>query len=157
MRPALYVFVRKDLGMSAGKIAAQVVQASAVILEAEKSRWITHQWLYRGGHHMTLVMESYSADHLRDIGRYLKDRGFESFTQIDEGYTEVAPLTPTALAVQPVNKDDPHVAATFSQFSLYKDDPGSTLWERVKRSFTSTKDAHGTDATGLGTREARGA
>jgi peptidyl-tRNA hydrolase len=134
MKPALYIFVRKDLGMSTGKVCAQVAQATAVIVEAEKMRWITHQWLYRGGHHMTLVMEVSDERALRATQEYLRERGFESFMQLDEGHTEVDPLTPTVLAVQPVNKDDPHVAATFSLFKLYRDPrPAPTRRKRIAR------------------------
>lgn len=120
MRPALYVFINKSLGMSAGKIAAQAVQA-AVGGSSLSDPSLLDTWWNLGGHHATYIMEARDADHLRSIQDYLRDRVFKSYLMIDEGMTEIGAITPTALGVEIVDKDDPHTAATFGSFSLYKD------------------------------------
>ena len=120
MKPVLYLFVNKELGMSGGKIAAQTAQTAsgAYLVSDEDMRSI---WWNLGGHHTTYVMEARDSMHLRDIESYLQARNFKTFLMIDEGMTEVPPITPTMLGVEIVDKDDPHVAATFSIFKLYKD------------------------------------
>lgn len=132
MNPAMYIFVNKGAGMSTGKTAAQAGHAAvnAFVLSMKHSENgafmeetnLVRVW-YKGGHYMKLVMECRDADHLRDTERYLRDRGFKTALIIDEGHTEVPHITPTALGVELVDKDDPHVAATFSGFKLYRDDP----------------------------------
>lgn len=126
MRPALYVFINKGLQMSAGKVAAQAVQASVGGYLSSGDE-IKKTWWELGGHHATYVMEARDEDHLLSIQRYLWERGFYSFLMIDEGMTEIDAITETALGVEIVDKDDPHVAATFSSFKLYKDTVRVTL------------------------------
>lgn len=122
MRPALYVFVNRGLGMSAGKIAAQVVQASIgayrITPKPNREAWWGDE---RGNHHATYVMLARDEMHLAFIERYIRERGFKTFMMIDEGMTEIEPITPTALAVEVVDKDDEHTDATFSIFQLYRD------------------------------------
>lgn len=122
MKPAMYLFLNKGLGMSTGKSAAQVAHAAVEAYRISPDNWIKESW-YKGGHYMKLVMECRDADHLRDTERYLNDRGFKTALIIDEGHTEIAPITPTALGVQLVDKDDAHTAETFSSFRLYKNEP----------------------------------
>lgn len=130
MKPAMYIFINKGLGMSTGKTAAQAshaaVEAFRLSMKHEYAVYeetnLVRLW-YRGGHYMKLVMEARDSAHLRDTERYLNDRGFKTTLIIDEGHTEVAPITPTALGVELVDKDDPHTAATFESFRLYKDQP----------------------------------
>jgi peptidyl-tRNA hydrolase len=120
MKPAMYIFLNKGLGMSTGKSAAQAAHAAVEAYRISPDNWIKESW-YKGGHYMKLVMECRDSDHLRDTERYLNDRGFKTVLILDEGHTEVPPITPTALAVALVDKDDPHTAATFESFRLYKD------------------------------------
>ena len=126
MRPVLYMFVNKSLGMSGGKIAAQAAQA-AVGATSISDKKLLDDWWGLGGHHTTYVLEARDEEHIYNIERYLEDRGFDSFVMIDEGMTEVDNLTATALAVEIVDKDDPHVAATFMSFKLYRDTVRVTL------------------------------
>lgn len=149
MKPAMYIILNQGLGMSTGKSAAQAAhaavegfrlsclpdpdrpEASAYFMETNTVR----QW-YKGGHYMKLVMAARDSEHLRDIERYLNDRGFKTALILDEGHTEVPAITPTALGVELVDKDDPHTAATFSSLSLYRDpkpDPDMSYLERPKR------------------------
>jgi hypothetical protein len=50
-------------------------------------------------------------------------KGFASVPIIDEGRTEVPSHSFTALGVEIVDKDDPQVAAAFSDFRTLKDRP----------------------------------
>lgn len=119
MKPAMYLFVNKGLGMSTGKTAAQVGHAAVeAYLISEPN--ITADWR-RGLHYMKLVMECRDTEHLLSTERYLNDRDFNTVLIIDEGHTEIDPITPTALGVEIVNKEDPHTEATFQSFRLYKD------------------------------------
>jgi peptidyl-tRNA hydrolase, PTH2 family len=139
MKPAMYIFVNKGLGMSTGKVAAQVGHAAveaALLSNPERhirfsddnvNRWTDERrkplWdAWREGlHYMKLVMECRDTEHLLMTERYLNERGFRTVLIIDEGHTEIAPITPTALGVALVDKDDPHTAKTFETFRLYKD------------------------------------
>ena len=133
---ALYLFVNKGLSMSAGKIAAQAAQAAvgAFLLSSYNlmeglavSSLAAIEWWHIGGHHATYVMEGRDSQHLRDIERYLRERGFRTFMMLDEGMTEIEAIQPTVLAVEIVDKNDEHVAATFSTFKLYRDTVRVTL------------------------------
>ena len=140
MRPALYLFVNQGLGMSAGKIAAQVAQATVGTVDLSysgdeytqslKDEW----WEGNGHHHTTYVMQAEDSEHLYSIERYLNARGFRTFMMIDEGMTEIRPITPTVLGVEIVDKDNPHVEASFMAFRLYRDkkpeNPGKSRKKR---------------------------
>jgi peptidyl-tRNA hydrolase len=129
----MYIVLNKGLGMSTGKAAAQ---ASHAAVEAYRiscrhgeegfghliETGLVNQW-YKGGHYMKLVMEARDREHLLDIERYLNGRGFKTALILDEGHTEVASIVPTALGIEIVDKDSPHVAATFSSLDLYRDRP----------------------------------
>jgi peptidyl-tRNA hydrolase len=125
----MYIFVNKGLRMSPGKIAAQAGHAAleagllsngyGLPMTDERGR-LWDAWR-EGLHYAKYVMEARDRDHLLDIERYLKDRGFNTALIIDEGHTEIDPIVPTALGVALVDKDDPHTAATFSSFKLYKE------------------------------------
>jgi peptidyl-tRNA hydrolase len=142
MKPAMYIFVNKGLGMSTGKTAAQVAHAaveafslSCAVKRDSGGRFepteLMLEW-YKGGHYAKYVMECRDRAHLLDTERYLKERGFKVVLIIDEGHTEVDPIVPTALGVALVDKDDPHTAATFSSFRLYRDKQA----ERKRRWFS---------------------
>lgn len=141
MKAAMYIFVNKGLGMSPGKIAAQAGHAAveAALLSngygapmtAESAR-LWDAWR-SGLHYAKYVMEARDNEHIRDIERYLRDRGFRTALILDEGHTEVPAISPTALGVALVDKDDPHTSATFSSFKLYREprpprDPTHAVW-----------------------------
>lgn len=121
-RPAMYIFLNKELGMSTGKAAAQA--AHAAVLAYEGSNWYTPELVDKwnlGGHYTKLVMEAKNEARLRMTQKYLEDRGFKTHLVIDEGLTEIDPHQATALGVEIVDRNDPHVSATFSTFDLYRD------------------------------------
>ncbi len=141
MNPVQYLILNKGAAMSTGKAAAQAAHASVegVRLSAREPNgnpWdasIVNRW-YRGGHYAKIVLEAADAEALRVAKEYIEARGFKTSLIIDEGRTELAPLTPTALGCEIVNKDDPHVSATFGVFDLYTD-----LGTRVQEMFGPAK------------------
>ena len=116
--------------MSAGKMAAQAAHASVegVRLSARTPNgnpWdasIVNRW-YRGGHYAKIVLEVADTQALLVAKEYITSRGFQCALIIDEGRTEIQPMTPTALGCEVVDKDSPHARETFSAFRLYTDPP----------------------------------
>jgi peptidyl-tRNA hydrolase len=76
---------------------------------------------YKGGHYTKIVLET--EGDLSDVSGYLGARGFKNAVIVDEGRTELDPFTPTAIGCAIVDKDNPHVQATFGEFGLYRDKP----------------------------------
>lgn len=139
MRPAQYIIINKGAGMSPGKMAAQACHASCegvrVSQETETGRKLLNLW-YRGGHYMKLIMEVPDEQALHNAHHYINERGFNCVKIIDEGHTEVEPLTATAIGVEIVDKDWPHAAETFSVFKLYRDEQRSKkrrFWHRKNK------------------------
>lgn len=140
MRAVMYLFANKGLGMSSGKMAAQVshaaVEAYRLSLQREGEWWhetdIIKDW-YIGGHYCKYVMLAEDEAHLHTIRHYLEERGFKTKLIIDEGHTEVRPHTATALGVEIVDKDDPHTAATFKDFKIFRDPPPRPKPDETKR------------------------
>lgn len=128
----MYIILNEGAGMSTGKAAAQAAHAavegyrlSSVPVNGEGSAFwcesnLQRLW-YKGGHYTKIVLGARDAADLKVKHEYLLDRGFKASLIIDEGRTEIDPFTPTAVAVEIVDKDNPHVAATFSSFKLFKD------------------------------------
>lgn len=119
MKPVLYIFLNKGLGMSTGKSAAQASHAAVEAYRLSDPDLI--QAWYTGNAYTKLVMEAQDEQHLHTIQKYIEERGFKTKLIIDEGRTEIRPHTATALGVEIVDKDDPHVAASFNSFRTYKD------------------------------------
>lgn len=144
MKPSMYIFLNKGLGMSAGKSAAQAGHAAveaALISNGISAGGITTEqaalWdAWRQGlHYAKYIMECRDTEHLLATERYLNERGFRTVLIIDEGHTEIDPITPTALGVALVDKDDPHTAATFSSFKLYRDTVAKSKWKWYNRFY----------------------
>lgn len=135
----MYIFLNKGLGMSTGKAAAQAAHAAVEAYRLTEQNIITgnrtasavHEAWYEGGHYKKIVLEARDRHQLRDIEHYLNERRFLTKLIIDEGRTEIAAFTPTALGVEIVNKDNAHVAKTFSGFRLYQDEePQRPKWTK---------------------------
>lgn len=131
MNPVMYIVLNQGAGMSTGKAAAQAAHAAVegyrMSVESNPSNPgqfqesnLIRQW-YKGGHYTKIVLSARDAADLVIKQVYLDERGFKTYLIVDEGRTELDPFTPTALAVELVDKDNPHVQATFSSFSLYRD------------------------------------
>lgn len=128
MNPVQYLLLDHTLGMSTGKAAAQAAHASIEGLRLNaKETWgnpwdasIVNRW-YQGGHYAKIVLQT---DGLRNAQEYLRARGIPSALILDEGRTEFSSdLTPTALGLPVLDKDQPHVRETLSAFKLYRDAP----------------------------------
>lgn len=115
----MYLFANRDLKMSSGKLAAQVAHAAVEAYRISDPE-IIKRWMV-GGHYMKLVMLAEDTEHLKNIKHYVEERGFKTKLIVDEGRTEVAPFSATALGVEIVDRDDLHTAATFGDFRTYKD------------------------------------
>lgn len=114
--------------MSAGKLAAQVAHA-AVEARSISTDEAVRQW-YLGGHYTKIVLET-TAD-LCLLNHYLTERGFKNKLIIDEGRTEIAPFSPTAIGIEIVDKDDDHVIATLGEFETYANPHWTELAAKVK-------------------------
>jgi peptidyl-tRNA hydrolase len=132
VNPVQYIILNPTLGMSTGKAAAQAAHASIEGLRLNaKETWgnpfdasIVNRW-YQGGHYAKVVLMS---DDLLLAQHYLHVRGFKSALILDEGRTEfTADLTPTALGLPVLDKDQPHVRETLGTFKLYKDPKDYTV------------------------------
>jgi len=122
-----FVFVPKKPKMSKGKIASQVAHATFLALEKQReiifkstgsyatTDSIIGAWKKSGM--CVIVLECRDTQHLNDIATYLDQWDIPNHLYIDEGLTEVAPMTPTALAtgVLPLSKH-----WMLSQFKLFK-------------------------------------
>jgi PTH2 family peptidyl-tRNA hydrolase len=114
--PVMYIFVNKSLGMSPGKMAAQV--AHAAVKASDGSCGSMRDAWNEYGFYTKLVMQARNAEHLKNIQRYLQERSIVSWLIIDEGRTEIEKHTPTALGVEIIDKDAK--GEIFKSFDLYK-------------------------------------
>lgn len=127
MNPVQYIILNRAAKMSTGKAAAQAAHASQMGLLAmvdfdtrrnpyEKS--IVNRWM-QGGHYAKVVLEVADEAAMMNAEKYIAARDFPVACIIDEGRTEIAPFTRTALGTGVVDKDAGHVRATFGAFKLY--------------------------------------
>lgn len=127
--PVMYIVANKGAGMSPGKLAAQVAHAAVKAYELENIESPNgydkvQAWNESG--HTKIVLEARDAEHLLASERYLNERGIRTVLIIDEGRTEVPPLTPTALGIELLDKADPDVVFSMSTFKTYKEEPPPT-------------------------------
>lgn len=115
----MYIILNKGANMSTGKAAAQAGHAAVEAYRRSKPE-LVDAW-YEGGHFKKIVLEAQDAQQLGAMQVYIQARGFRVVPIIDEGYTEVDAFTLTAVGVEIVDKDDPHVAATFGTFRTYRE------------------------------------
>jgi peptidyl-tRNA hydrolase len=127
-----YIVVNKALGMSAGKLGAQVGHAAVKGFQMSLKEYhdldsLTpiEEWDRTG--HTKIVLEARDTEHLLTFREYAKSRGYESWLVIDEGRTEVAPHSPTVLGFPILDKADRDVAFTFSDLRTYRDTVKVTL------------------------------
>lgn len=117
-KPTIYVFMNKQLGMSAGKLAAQAAHAVALVP-------IGKEW--QAPHRTILVMQARNEAHIRNIAGYLEQRLVTTYQIIDEGVNEIDSHVVTALATQVVDKADERSEDIFSTFELYRDSVKVTI------------------------------
>lgn len=117
MKPVMYLFLNRGLGMSTGKSCAQVAHAACEAQRISDPK-LVDAW-NSGGHYTKLVMLAEDAEQLRTFCDYIERRGFKTSLIIDEGRTEIKPFSLTALGVEIVDKDEQHVLDSFGDFKVY--------------------------------------
>lgn len=110
----IYVLVNKDLGMSAGKTAAQVAHAV--------SR------LQVGTPKIVIVLEA-TESQMINLGAYLGSLNIPHSLYIDEGVNEVPPMSLTAMAFGKTKED--FTPDYISGFKLYRGE--KSLWQKLTR------------------------
>jgi PTH2 family peptidyl-tRNA hydrolase len=126
-----YIVANKGLGMSAGKLAAQVAHAAVKGYQMTQDQYpggvvlTLEEWDKTG--HTKIVLEASDTEHLVAFREFAKSRGINSWLVIDEGRTEVAPHSPTALGFPILDKADRDVAHTFADLRTYRDTIKVTL------------------------------
>jgi len=98
-----YVIVPKRPKMSKGKIASQVAHATFMALEKQLKFPNKHRQLYlkeewKNSGMCVIVLECDDTEQLVNIASYLDQWKVPNHLYIDEGLTEIRPMTPTALA-----------------------------------------------------------
>lgn len=118
--------------MTSGKCAAQAAHAEMLATNDyfgsrdfdpswyEPQAVLHREWI-DSGHYTKLTLKAANSGAMFAIKHYLEARGYRTYLVIDEGRTEIAPFSPTALAVELVDKDDERVQQHFGEFALYKD------------------------------------
>ena len=99
------IVIRKDLGMSTGKIASQAAHAAiSAAEECRKSRpeWLK-EWLMEGQKKVVLRVES-EVD-LKKLYEEARSLGLPAALIEDAGLTEIPPGTITALGIGPAPSD----------------------------------------------------
>jgi PTH2 family peptidyl-tRNA hydrolase len=108
------IVARRDLGMGAGKLAAQVAHASLLAYEnaGEDAR---SEW-QRGGQ-KKIVLRVDDERSLFELREQANVKGLPTGLVRDAGHTQLDPDTPTTLAVGPAADD--RVDAVTGDLSLY--------------------------------------
>ena len=108
-----FVIVPESLRMSAGKIASQVAHATFMALKKD-NKAIVDAWEKSGM--CVIVLKCKDTQQLMSASKYFEQWKVNHHLYIDEGHTEVEPLTPTALATGVLDEDCHWM---LSQFKLY--------------------------------------
>lgn len=124
-----YIVANKALGMSGGKLAAQVGHAvqkgyELTLAYPDAAEVIAE---YNKTGHTKIVLEARDAGHLTAFRDYAKSRGISSWLVIDEGRTEVPEHSPTALGFPILDKSDRDIGFTFADLRTYRDRVKVTL------------------------------
>lgn len=101
MRYKQVIVVRKDLGMSCGKLAVQVAHASLEAAEVARRRIpsIYEEWREEGAKKVVVQVES--EDDLIKVYSEALERDLPAVLIRDAGLTELEPGTPTAVGIGP--------------------------------------------------------
>lgn len=125
-----YVFIPKSLKMSVGKAASQVAHATFMALEKQSEKTI-HAWfdryeigknqieIWKDSGMCVIVLEAKNPEHLMQISKYFEQWNITHHLYIDEGYTEVLPMTATALATEILDDEDELIKGMLKNFKLY--------------------------------------
>ncbi len=96
----LAIVVRKDLGMSCGKIAGQVGHASVMAYRTITDNALEGgQWYDEG--QKKIVLKTANEESLNDIANNAKNKNLSVHYVRDFGLTQIAPNTLTCIAIGP--------------------------------------------------------
>ncbi len=98
----MVILVRSDLGMSCGKVAAQVAHAALGAYKKSPSL-LRKLWEMEGEKKVVLSVDS--LDKMIEIKKEAEKRKMKTHLVRDAGHTEVPPGTVTALAIGPEKED----------------------------------------------------
>jgi len=98
----MYIIINKDLKMSPGKIAAQAahVAVKAYILGEKINQETTYEWYSKSYAKIVLKASEY------EMRKILELTPTTTVSTIDEGRTEIAKGSLTAIAFVPMNKEN---------------------------------------------------
>ena len=100
----LVIVVRTDLGISKGKIAAQVSHAAVnCSLQSKKSHSSNFEKWYADGQ-KKVVVKTTNESSLRQLQQHARDIGLTNSLITDAGLTEVPPGTVTCLGIGPATE-----------------------------------------------------
>lgn len=101
MRYKQVIVVRKDLGMSCGKLAVQVAHASLEAAEIVRRRMpdVYRMWREEGA--KKVVVQVGSEEELMEVYREALGRDLPAVLIRDAGLTELEPGTPTVVGIGP--------------------------------------------------------
>jgi PTH2 family peptidyl-tRNA hydrolase len=113
----LVIVVRTDLGISKGKIAAQVAHAAVnCAMKAKKSSSTNFRnWFNEGQKKVVVKGENEST--LRKLQQHAREVGLVSSLVTDAGLTEVPPNTITCLGIGPAS--DSEIDLITGSYSLF--------------------------------------
>lgn len=100
------IIIRKDLGLSKGKMAAQAAHASLKASERTRNtnKGIWKKWMEQGG--KKIILEGESAKQLLELKEIAENKRLPNSLIEDAGHTEISPGTKTALAIGPWKENE---------------------------------------------------
>ena len=108
------IVARRDVGMGAGKLAAQVAHASLMAVERADDRAVS-EW--KGGGQKKVVLRADDERTLFELKEAADAAGIPAAIVRDAGHTQLEPGTVTALAIGPAGDDA--VDAVTGELPLY--------------------------------------
>ena len=98
------LIVRKDLRLSAGKVAVQCSHAavSCALIARKHEPRLMERWQFSGGRKISLAVDS--LDLLKELMIKAKSAGLITHMVKDAGHTEIPPGTITVLGIGPAPK-----------------------------------------------------
>ena len=102
--PSMALIVRKDLRLSAGKVAVQCSHAavSCALIARKHEPRLMERWQFSGGRKISLAVDS--LDLLKELMIKAKSAGLITHMVKDAGHTEIPPGTITVLGIGPAPK-----------------------------------------------------
>ena len=102
--PSMALIVRKDLRLSAGKVAVQCSHAavSCALVARKHEPRLMERWHSSGGRKISLAVDS--LDLLKELMIKAKSAGLITHMVKDAGHTEIPPGTITVLGIGPAPK-----------------------------------------------------